>query len=146
MIKFRPGKYSQYVAVGTPLTYVKTVLTDSGTKEIECDYDDIITSYDYNSIEDLQADLSAHTKKIMNGQLVSTSEAERAEWEADRRNEKLDMLRLKRAGMCFPYINRGQLWYDSLSEEQKAELRLWYREWLDVTKTLIEPLPLKWLK
>ena len=35
---------------------------------------------------------------------------------------------------CFVYINRGELWYNKLTEEQKQELESWYQAWLDVTK------------
>lgn len=37
----------------------------------------------------------------------------------DKINEKL---RLKRQQECFPIINRGQLWYNKLTEEQIQEL------------------------
>ena len=48
-----------------------------------------------------------------------------------------------REAECFP-INRGQLWYDRLSEKQKAELQVWYSDWL-VTDTLTAPEKPSWL-
>ena len=54
-------------------------------------------------------------------------------------------LRLKRQKVCFPYINRGYLWYSKLTEEQKAELDSWYQAWLDVTETKLIPDAPKWL-
>lgn len=48
-------------------------------------------------------------------------------------------LRLRRQIICFPIINRGQLWYDTLTNAQKNELKVWYKEWLDVTETMEEP-------
>ena len=51
----------------------------------------------------------------------------------------LDDLRFEREQQCFPIINRGQLWYEMLSETQVAELQLWYQAWLDVTETLLIP-------
>lgn len=60
-------------------------------------------------------------------------------------NHQLDDLRLQRETECFPIINRGQLWYESLSEKQVAELQLWYQAWLDVTETLVIPERPVWL-
>lgn len=59
--------------------------------------------------------------------------------------ESLDVLRKKREEICFPVINRGKLWYDSLSSEQYQELKDWYKKWLDVTETNIIPETPKWL-
>ena len=59
--------------------------------------------------------------------------------------ESLDVLRKKREEICFPIINRGKLWYDSLSSEQYQELKNWYKKWLDVTETNIIPETPKWL-
>ena len=56
-----------------------------------------------------------------------------------------DKLRLKRDKVCFPYINRGDLWYSRLSVEQKEELNVWYQAWLDVTETKIAPEKPEWL-
>ena len=60
-------------------------------------------------------------------------------------SQQLDDLRLQREIECFPVINRGQLWYESLSESQIAELQLWYQAWLDVTETLVIPEKPMWL-
>lgn len=54
-------------------------------------------------------------------------------------------LRAKRGTECFPIINRGQLWYDTLTEAQKAELKEWYIAWLDVTDTLVVPNKPNWI-
>lgn len=54
-------------------------------------------------------------------------------------------LRARRETECFPIINRGQLWYDTLIEKQKTELKQWYIAWLDVTDTLVVPTKLSWL-
>ena len=59
--------------------------------------------------------------------------------------EMLDQLREKREDECFSIINRGQLWYDTLSDAQKKELKAWYKAWLDVTETLAEPVKPEWL-
>lgn len=49
------------------------------------------------------------------------------------KNEILENLRSRREFECFPIINRGQLWYNTLTENQIAELNEWYNNWLDVT-------------
>lgn len=55
-------------------------------------------------------------------------------------------LRMRREYECFPYINRGSLWYDTLTAEQKAEFQTWYQAWLNATETLIAPTKPEWLK
>lgn len=54
-------------------------------------------------------------------------------------------LRLKRQKNCFPYINRGELWYNRLTTEQRQELEAWYQAWLDVTETKVVPATPEWL-
>lgn len=56
-----------------------------------------------------------------------------------------DMLRHKREKSCFPYINRGYLWYSKLTTEQKGELDSWYQAWLDVTDSKVVPERPEWL-
>lgn len=55
-------------------------------------------------------------------------------------------IRANREKKCFPIINRGQLWYDTLTEQQHNELAVWYRAWLDATETMVEPNDLDWIK
>ena len=57
----------------------------------------------------------------------------------------VDSLRYQREKVCYPYINRGALWYDKLSDEQKEELAVWYQAWLDVTETRVVPKTPTWL-
>ena len=61
-------------------------------------------------------------------------------------NQYMSELRRQREIQCFPVINRGQLWYDSLSIGQYLELKDWYKDWLDVTETKIIPDRLEWIK
>lgn len=63
---------------------------------------------------------------------VST-EAKKGEFRALREKE------------CFPVINRGQFWYDTLTSEQTEELKTWYAAWLNVTQTLAVPERPAWL-
>ena len=58
---------------------------------------------------------------------------------------ELNELRSQREKVCFPYINRGYLWYNKLTIEQKEELDVWYNAWLDVTDTKIVPEKPEWL-
>ena len=59
---------------------------------------------------------------------------------------ELTNLRTQREKVCFPYINRGEMWYSRLSAEQKDELNVWYQAWLDVTSTKDIPEAPNWLK
>lgn len=59
---------------------------------------------------------------------------------------KSQELRDKREKVCFPIVNRGGLWYDLLSEKERADLLEWYMAWLDATETLIEPEMPEWLR
>lgn len=58
---------------------------------------------------------------------------------------ELTNLRYQREKTCFPYINRGYLWYNKLTDEQKEELDSWYQAWLDVTDTKVIPEIPEWL-
>lgn len=55
-------------------------------------------------------------------------------------------LRHQRKNECFPIINRGQLWYNKLTEIEKVELKEWYEAWLNVTETFIIPDKPNWIK
>ena len=65
----------------------------------------------------------------------------RPNWE----EEQLKRFRQERESICFPIINRGQLWYDNLTKEQKSELQVWYQAWLDVTETKVKPETPSWI-
>lgn len=54
-------------------------------------------------------------------------------------------LRSRREKECFPYVNRGQLWYATLTVKQLAELSTWYKAWLQVTTTKQVPERPAWL-
>lgn len=56
-----------------------------------------------------------------------------------------NIIRKRREKECFPIINRGILWYNCLTIEQKSELNGWYHNWLNATETgYIPPIP-TWL-
>ena len=54
-------------------------------------------------------------------------------------------LRLMRYRVCFPVVNRGELWYSKLDDEKMKELDVWYQAWLDVTDTKVVPETPEWL-
>lgn len=60
-------------------------------------------------------------------------------------NRELVNLRFQREKACFPYINRGSLWYGKLTADQSEELNVWYQAWLDVTETKVIPEKPDWL-
>ena len=62
-----------------------------------------------------------------------------------RDDEMIAHLRSERERICFSVINRGKLWYDTLTSEQLSELKRWYNNWLDVTKTKVIPITPKWV-
>lgn len=56
-----------------------------------------------------------------------------------------DNIRIFRKELCFDIVNRGQVWYNTLTENQKQELQIWYQSWLDAPETLIIPNKPSWL-
>ena len=66
--------------------------------------------------------------------------------ESNQQEEILNELRYEREIVCFPVINRGKLWYDSLTPEELDELEVWYQAWLDAPQTGIVPNTPSWLE
>lgn len=60
--------------------------------------------------------------------------------------KELNELRNRRQIECFNIINRGTLWYQRLTDDQVAQLKIWYEAWLDVTITKIVPTKPYWLE
>ena len=81
--------------------------------------------------------------RYCNGQIVDDGGTERSR--AAYAETKKRELREERARICFPIVNRGAVWYKTLTEEQKTELERWYHAWLRVTETLAEPDTPAWL-
>ena len=86
----------------------------------------------------------------VDGRIYSKTEMSMQEYSVKKdkclETRQKDDLRVKRAEVCFPVINRGALWYDKLTEEQKAELSVWYQAWLDAPETGIIPTAPTWLE
>lgn len=55
------------------------------------------------------------------------------------------VIRQRRKDECFSIVNRGQLWYNCLTIEQRSELNGWYHAWLNATETGIIPAKPLWL-
>ena len=55
-------------------------------------------------------------------------------------------LRLLRQTECFSVVDRGKLWYSTLTKEQLSELTSWYNSWLNVTETKSVPEKPEWLR
>lgn len=106
--------------------------------------DEITYALDENGIEVSQEDLEqlGQTKcfDLENNCVVEYDNT------IDKIIEHKNELRSRRQAICFPIINRGQFWYDTLTKSQKEELKVWYQAWLDVTETMEEPVKPEWLK
>jgi hypothetical protein len=50
-----------------------------------------------------------------------------------------------RNAVCFTIINRGGLWYDLLTPEERTDLLNWYLAWLDAWETKVVPITPTWL-
>lgn len=83
------------------------------------------------------------------GKIYSESEMQSAEYIARKaefdNNIRLSAIRAQRETECFSVINRGTLWYEKLTAEQKNELSVWYQNWLDAPQTGIIPAKPEWL-
>lgn len=62
---------------------------------------------------------------------------------AQQLERKTQYWRHQREIVCFPIINRGTIWYNTLTQEQKDELSIWYQDWLDITVDInLEEMPI----
>ena len=119
-------------------------LQDENGEIIQDDFDKFddrcleIDKEDYNLVEGYNGGLFLYD--------YTKTEEYKARAAAFQSEYELEMLRRQRAEECFPIINRGSLWFDRLTEEQKSELATWYQAWLDVTQTKVVPECPAWLK
>lgn len=58
--------------------------------------------------------------------------------EEELEEKLLSELRERREVECFAICDRA-VWYDSLIDEQKEEVKVWRQNWLDVTVTKVVP-------
>lgn len=121
---------------------MKVLLNEQGYVEsyaLEGELVDALETAEPNDLSHLEKHFTSY--RMRDGTLVfdegkdaqAQSEAAKAEY---RRRRELE---------CFPIINRGQLWYDTLSEGQLSELKNWYQAWLNGTNTQTIPEKPEWL-
>lgn len=121
---------------------MKVLLNEQGYVEsyaLEGELVDALETAESNDLSHFEKHFTSY--RMRDGTLVfdegkdaqAQSEAAKAEY---RRRRELE---------CFPIINRGQLWYDTLSEGQLSELKNWYQAWLDGTNTQTIPERPEWL-
>lgn len=121
---------------------MKVLLNEQGYVEsyaLEGELVDALATAEPNDLSHFERHFTSY--RMRDGTLVfdegkdaqAQSEAAKAEY---RRRRELE---------CFPIINRGQLWYDTLSEGQLSELKNWYQAWLDGTNTQTIPEKPEWL-
>ena len=79
--------------------------------------------------------------RLDDGKLVQDAEKE----ESDRQEQDRAVLRERREKECFSVVNRGWIWYSTLTLSQWRELRTWYLAWLNVTETGIIPERPAWV-
>ena len=104
------------------------------------------TNYAVLPVQELpKSDVLRQELKIENNQLVVVNKNLTAEQLQEVEKIELNQLRAQREEECFPVINRGQLWYNQLTQEQIVQLNTWYQAWLDVTATKIIPTKPSWL-
>ena len=120
------------------------ILTDnSGYIESYALIGDILESAEIEMPSDLeQFECNYRAYRVQDGKLVF-DEGQATILQNEAENAQL---RVERDAECFSVINRGWLWYDTLTEKQTKELRKWYKDWLDVTETKKKPDRPSWLK
>ena len=121
---------------------MKVLLNEKGYISSYAFIGDIVDGIDVTAPEDAQH-FEDHfdSYRIRNGAL----EFDAAQEESLREEQAVAEYRQQREQECFTIINRGQLWYDTLTPAQLQELAAWYRAWLDGTKTLVMPDKPSWL-
>lgn len=87
-------------------------------------------------------DPSTYTRfKQVNGELVFDPNREEELAKELIKNQWRERRELE----CFSIINRGKLWYDTLTTSEYEELSQWYLEWMDITNKFEEPHKPEWL-
>ena len=60
--------------------------------------------------------------------------------------EATERIRMRRIVECFAIIDRGRLWYESLTQEQLAELAVWREAWLAAPASGVIPIIPEWIE
>lgn len=122
---------------------MKAILDDSGfitSFALEGDITDGIELPDPEDIDHFIGHWQSY--KAQDGKALFDEEQDTA---LQEESEK-EALRQRRQTECFTFVNRGQLWYATLSIKQLAELTAWYTAWLKVTETKAIPERPEWLE
>ena len=97
---------------------------------------------EYDPPEEFDAFLNGFSCfRVLDGRLVRDTEKENA----DRRAAEDTVLRQRRETECFSVVNRGWIWYTTLTLSQWRDLRSWYLAWLNVTETRSPPARPLWI-
>lgn len=111
-----------------------------------------ITQDGYTKFDDACLEMEKENYSIANGyngRLYFTDYMQSEEYATKKlayeQKAKLSDIRRRRESECFPVINRGELWYERLTEEKRQELETWYQAWLDAPETLVIPDLPEWL-
>ena len=129
------GYITEYTTFGARIPEKEYVL-DTDTLEVIPDSSD---QYEFDPKFEFE---NAVCYKLQNNFLVY--DEQKAQLQTYNKNN--EDFRMRRAMECFPIINRGQLWYESLSNSQREELKNWYQSWLDVTETQVVPQKPAWIE
>lgn len=122
---------------------MKKIFIYNETKTKQLDWGDIDFEKGY-----LDCDCSINLDEINTEVQISENEIiriYRLYTEEQLKEKNLEKLRRQRETECFPIINRGKLWYDTLTAEEREELKAWYVTWLNVTETFVVPDKPAWL-
>lgn len=121
---------------------MKVLLSDQGyvvSYALEGDLLDAVETEEPDDLSHFEKHFTAY--QVRDGIMVFDD----AQAAAEQAEAAKGAYRKRREVECFPVINRGQLWYDTLSEEQLSELKTWYQAWLDGTNTQTIPEKPEWL-
>lgn len=91
------------------------------------------------SIETNTVKIRSH--KLVDGKLIFDTER----FDYLMKQKHITQLRFIREEECFTIINRGGIWYETLTEQEKNELMDWYQAWLEAPETLIIPEKPTWI-
>lgn len=122
---------------------MQIILNDQGYIESYALIGGLVDGVEIEALDELLEDFKQHPEayKVADGVLVLDADKLKADADA----AELTVIRRRRETECFAYINRGELWYSLLTDEQKVELANWYLSWLDAPETRAIPAPPVWL-
>lgn len=101
------------------------------------------------ALEDFIESKEGIVNDFTGAKLLFRSQTETAAYKAEKaiyeKQQYLNSIRKRRETECFLIINRGTLWYDTLTVEQITELNDWYTAWLNAPATNVIPEKPQWL-